>query len=227
ISDLRILVLHFIFPFLPDKSESTTKYLGTHGHNIIQNDLKLILNNDIPEISDDLIRWVNFLSLKKYESWFEMKDACTDILFEAKESGDETNKLAASIIFGWFCRLKPSPSHNNHNIIEDTFVHCHLDVVLNEIFSSDPIFEQEWANGYLESCKKENELIFKPDWAAFVRPWYTRFDIGVCEVKPPGKKNVGVYSDYVKMGLEMKNMLNCLVKEGVDDAQVFGILVVG
>ncbi|KAF7722464.1 hypothetical protein EC973_003129 [Apophysomyces ossiformis] len=61
----------------------------------------------------------------------------------------------------------------------------------------------------------------------FVKPWFKRFDLGVCEVKSPGAKNAGVFSNHVKLGLDMKEMLISLIKEGLDDARVCSFLVKG
>lgn len=67
----------------------------------------------------------------------------------------------------------------------------------------------------------------KPDWTLYVKPWYTRFDLASCEVKPPSKVGSGDITDFEKMGLELKEMLEPLLQIGVEDAHVFGILVEG
>ncbi|KAI8371691.1 uncharacterized protein BYT42DRAFT_622841, partial [Radiomyces spectabilis] len=74
--------------------------------------------------------------------------------------------------------------------VEDIFIHTHLDALLSNVFATDPIFKQEWSNGALGSSRGVVDLI-KPDWMAFVRPWFTRSDLVVCEVKPEGKHNSG------------------------------------
>lgn len=68
----------------------------------------------------------------------------------------------------------------------------------------------------------------KPDWLCYVRPWSKKIDLALCEVKSPGKSGSADVSDFVKLGVEMKAMLNKLVGIiGIDDAAVFGILVEG
>ncbi|KAF7721058.1 hypothetical protein EC973_005505, partial [Apophysomyces ossiformis] len=69
--------------------------------------------------------------------------------------------------------------------------------------------------------------VFKPDWVVFVRPWFARFDLGICEVKPEGKQNPGAISDKVKLGLEMQAMINTLTVQGLDEPRACAILVKG
>ncbi|KAF7720725.1 hypothetical protein EC973_006240 [Apophysomyces ossiformis] len=224
LSDLRILVLHFIFPFAADKTRSVTKYMDHHQHQAIVDSLKPLMNTELPALDKEIFLWANDLAAKEYTSPMEVKRACADVLSVAREKDDITF-LAASTMFNWLPRLPFTPP-SDPPTVEDTFVHDYLDAILNDIFGSDPIFVQEWANGYLETSRA-GTLVFKPDWVAFVKPWFKRFDLGVCEVKPPGAKNAGVFSDYVKLGFEMKEMLNSLIKEGLDDARVCGFLVKG
>lgn len=53
------------------------------------------------------------------------------------------------------------------------------------------------------------------------------FNIVACEVKPSSKVGRGDISDYVKLGIEMKYMLNELMDASVASASVLGILVEG
>lgn len=83
------------------------------------------------------------------------------------------------------------------------------------------------ANGWLTSSKTESAKVFKPDWVVYVKPWYQRCEIAVCEVKPPSKLSSGPLSDFAKLGLEMQQMLVYLKQKGIRDAYVLGILVEG
>jgi hypothetical protein len=67
----------------------------------------------------------------------------------------------------------------------------------------------------------------KPDWTLYIKPWFTRFDLASCEVKPPKTVGRGDISDFVKIGQGLKDMLNSLLQTGVKDVSVFGILVEG
>ncbi|CAO3576532.1 unnamed protein product [Absidia cylindrospora] len=68
----------------------------------------------------------------------------------------------------------------------------------------------------------------KPDWLSYIRPWHIKMVITACEIKPPSKNGSTGYSDFVKLWLEMRGMLNKVLHIiGVDRAAVFGILVDG
>ncbi|ORE19240.1 hypothetical protein BCV71DRAFT_283834 [Rhizopus microsporus] len=49
--------------------------------------------------------------------------------------------------------------------------------------------------------------------------------LATCEVKPPSKVGRGDISDFVKLGIEMRHMLDEILSIGVDDASVLDILV--
>jgi hypothetical protein len=68
---------------------------------------------------------------------------------------------------------------------------------------------------------------YKPDWFAYVKPWIKRFTIAACEIKPPSKVGRGDVSDFAKLGIEMRDMLNEIMNIGVDDDSVLSILVEG
>ncbi|KAG0161927.1 hypothetical protein DFQ30_004843, partial [Apophysomyces sp. BC1015] len=68
----------------------------------------------------------------------------------------------------------------------------------------------------------------KPDWLNYIRPLHAKIDIATCEVKPPSKQGTADFSDFVKLGLEMRGMLNAMLDIiDVENAAVFGILVRG
>lgn len=85
----------------------------------------------------------------------------------------------------------------------------------------------------LKTCRanvvlnNKNDDQLKPDWIAYVKPWFKKLNIIACEVKPPSKVGRGDISDYVKLAIEMKDMLDELMNAGVASASVLGILVEG
>lgn len=72
-----------------------------------------------------------------------------------------------------------------------------------------------------------NDSHYKPDWFTYVKPWIRKFKLATCEIKPPSKVGRGDISDFVKLGIEMRDMLNEILSIGVDDASVCGILIEG
>ncbi|ORX60405.1 hypothetical protein DM01DRAFT_326167 [Hesseltinella vesiculosa] len=110
-------------------------------------------------------------------SFIESKRACAEVLAAATKM-DDTSFLAVSIIFEWLPRLPSLPASGAPKMIEDTFVHQFLDALFTNIFGSEQIFDQEWANGFLETSRT-GPTSFKPDWVAFVKPRIARFDLSV------------------------------------------------
>lgn len=68
---------------------------------------------------------------------------------------------------------------------------------------------------------------FKPDYVAYVRTRSTRHDLTIAEVKPTESSSRKPPSDLVKLGQQMKLMLNNLVSYKIPNPVVCGILVEG
>lgn len=70
---------------------------------------------------------------------------------------------------------------------------------------------------------------YKPDFVVFLQHSKENYDIGVSEVKPAFNSNSSNNgeSNKVKIGKEMAWILNSLVREGVEEPVVCGILVKG
>ena len=69
--------------------------------------------------------------------------------------------------------------------------------------------------------------MFKPDYVVFVTQRTHRIDLTCAEAKAPGNTATFPRSDLVKLGQEMRWMLNRLVTEGVHWPVVGGILIRG
>lgn len=72
-----------------------------------------------------------------------------------------------------------------------------------------------------------NNSQYKPDWFAYVKPWIKNFKLATCEIKPPSKVGCGDISDFIKLGIQMRDILDEILSIGVDNASVFGILIEG
>ncbi|SAL96581.1 hypothetical protein [Absidia glauca] len=55
-------------------------------------------------------------------------------------------------------------------------------------------------------------------------PWYTKIDTTTCEVKPPSKQGTGGQSGFVKLGLEMRGMLNKMLDAAFDPDDLWHFL---
>ncbi|KAI9305942.1 hypothetical protein BJ944DRAFT_264339 [Cunninghamella echinulata] len=219
ISDKRILSLHLVFPFMISRDNSITSYMDRSIHKSIKDEI----NNSFQkpnQVSSNLITWCNDL-LNFEGDWNETKKKCFDIMEEAKMSDDETDQLGTYILFDIFPRITVI---SDEELCEDSFVHNYLHSFLDYIFSTNDIFHQSWANAKLNNNSGNK---YKPDWTLYVKPWFTKMPIVTCEVKTPSTANRGYISDFVKLGLEMKDMLTLLLDSCIDDVAVFGILVEG
>lgn len=81
------------------------------------------------------------------------------------------------------------------------------------------------ANGRLNQVDDSGK--FKPDYIAFVKIRSTRHDLTIAEMKPTGASSSRLPSDLVKLGQQMKVMLNKLIGYIAASPVVCGILVEG
>ncbi|KAI9006646.1 hypothetical protein CLU79DRAFT_723739 [Phycomyces nitens] len=136
-------------------------------------------------------------------------------------------------------------------MLEDTFVHRYVDVLLDTAFGSEPRFNYNWANGSLlqnkpqhkpeeynslsssEDCEFDkakqsnntNNGLYKPDWVVYAKSGPSLTAIGVMELKVEYKRNPNFITDFVKLGKQMKLILHELLYAGVPAPVVCGILV--
>ncbi|KAI8874671.1 hypothetical protein K501DRAFT_160226, partial [Backusella circina FSU 941] len=198
LSDMRLLSLDHIYALANDISSSVTKYLGQDVHFDVVQDLSPQLFELFPEISPIISGLCIQLSvLHSAVPWIK------------------TMELALSII-------TTLAGMNTASDNDDTFIHNCLHSLLASIFSCDKYFIQEWANKSLESSSA-----YQPDWCASVKFWKNKYNIIAIEAKPKAKQNRGTISDYVKLGRELKLMLGKLIYSGVNEPEVYGLLVKG
>ncbi|CAO3614354.1 unnamed protein product [Mucor hiemalis] len=205
-SDLRVLSLFLIFPFLSDKSKSVTRYMaGVTQHGVTQ-EIDCMFETP-PNASVNVLLWCESLRTSRLD-WAGMKSKCVDVLNTAAETGISNDTLASYVLFDLAPRLVLPSDHSENG--EDTFVKSYLECFLDTIFSSEEMFFQSWANVVMNN---KSEVQLKPDWAAYVKPWLKK--VVSWEVKPPSKVGRGDISDFVKLSIEMKDMVNEIIKIGV------------
>ncbi|KAG0171396.1 hypothetical protein DFQ28_001064 [Apophysomyces sp. BC1034] len=121
--------------------------------------------------------------------------------------------------------------------IEDSYVHSCIAPILKPIFACESFLRIEWANCHLnkkdskgkKTVKVKGQLKVKdnkPDFAANVKAPNSWISVVVCEFKRPGFSPC-FESDLVKIGKEMRTMLNYLIRLGVPSPSVGGILIQG
>ncbi|KAG1039318.1 hypothetical protein G6F43_012535 [Rhizopus delemar] len=194
--------------------------MGFQTSKLVEKDIESLYEAP-PTTTANLLLWCEKLRTMKLD-WFRMKNECRNIVNKAHETGDDHEVLASYILFDIVPQLTKYVDDDEKG--EDTFIKNYLECFLANVFSIEESMYQSWANVVLNN---KNDDQVKPDWIAYVKPWFKKFNIVACEVKPPSKVGRGDISDYVKLGIEMKDMLNEIMDARVASASVLGILVEG
>ncbi|KAI8081810.1 uncharacterized protein B0P05DRAFT_447289, partial [Gilbertella persicaria] len=219
LSDMRLLSLDHIYAFANDISSSVTKYLGQDVHFDVVQDLSLQLFEIFPEISPIISGLcIQLSTLHSAVPWIKMMELASSAILKTKGQDMETI-LYGSIIYKTITTLAGMNTALDN---EDTFIHNCLHNLLASIFSCDKCFIQEWANKSLESSST-----YQPDWCASVKFWKNKYNIIATEAKSKANQNRGIISDYVKLGRELKLMLEKLIYSGVNEPEVYGLLLKG
>ncbi|ORX52354.1 hypothetical protein DM01DRAFT_315853 [Hesseltinella vesiculosa] len=221
IQDMRILSLYSIFAFSEDIQKSVTRYMGQKVHEAVMADLDSIMQKMTMPPTNNVIMWSNELMLCR-PVWLQVAQMCTDFLAKGRDSTNADDFIAATCMLQLATRLTKSYPDE---LCEDSFVHRHLDGLLDTIFAAEPRLKQEWANRWM-ATSTTLEKSFKPDFVVYVKPWHHRFDLATCEIKAPNNRAAGPINDYVKLCMEMKQML-FKMENAVDQPFVLGILVEG
>lgn len=116
-------------------------------------------------------------------------------------------------------------------LVQDSFTHANLVTYLDHIFARTSKFKITVTSSMLVALQNSNDSIlmeqFSSDLAASVVILGKIFDLFVVEIKKPCSDNTGSYSDLVKLGKELKVMVDHLVKNGVAIPVVCGLLCAG
>ncbi|ORE10872.1 hypothetical protein BCV72DRAFT_198731, partial [Rhizopus microsporus var. microsporus] len=110
---------------------------------------------------------------------------------------------------------------------KDIFVHTVFSYAIKSVFGAEEILKHQWANRRLSQQNEENLVKLKPGYAAYIKIRNTRYDIAIAEVKPTSNRSSKLPSNLVKLGQQMKIMVNNLVNDHVPVPVVCGILVEG
>ncbi|KAI7861271.1 hypothetical protein BDF14DRAFT_2000049 [Spinellus fusiger] len=224
VSDLRLLSLDFIYLFSENIKNSVTKYLGTEAH---FSSIPTFESKKCKDIDPIVFKWCMELTNFNFEDnnnkWMELQRTTINILSEAMMKNDKTLLQIANMLHTVAPRLLISSNELN---FEDTFVHTIVSYIIKLIFGIENMLMHQWANGRLNPLNKDIRK-FKPDYIAYIKTRSTRHDITVAEFKPVGTHSGKPPSDLVKLGQQMKTMLNDLISHKVGNPVVCGILVQG
>ncbi|KAI8140898.1 hypothetical protein BJV82DRAFT_194512 [Fennellomyces sp. T-0311] len=180
-------------------------------------------------LSDRVLSWCHKLSMLRNQDWFSIQKVTVPFLNEAVATMDESplDVIVANILHRAAMTLATGTSNVE---LEDTFVHSFISNLFESIFMSESALECAWANGKLGGKRKHHEVDnpFKPDYIVFIAQKAARFDITCAEAKSPSNSRATFpRSDFTKLGLELKWMINTLVRNGIQDPVVGGVLIRG
>lgn len=120
---------------------------------------------------------------------------------------------------------------NHHCTIESSFINQHLMPFLENIFEKDSRLRGKLGESYIMNGKSidNGKASLMADYTVSYVPYAgITFDLLVVEVKPIGKNSSSQpQSDLVKLGKEMKRMIDYLVDASIENISVCGILVEG
>ncbi|KAG0173133.1 hypothetical protein DFQ30_008805 [Apophysomyces sp. BC1015] len=105
--------------------------------------------------------------------------------------------------------------------IEDSYVHHYLAPIFQSVFASNSHFKVNWANTQIVNDHYKPDLLVSATCGSFP------LAIVVGEFKSPLYNSNQTESDQVKLGKEMRSMINDLVVKGTPDPAVCGVLVQG
>ncbi|CAO3653540.1 unnamed protein product [Cunninghamella echinulata] len=224
---VEVLSLSYIFYFTKEKSTSVTHGLSNHSHSYVIKDL--YMNSEKINLSLEVIEWLEEVKLTISEEKL-MRGVIVSILNQALNFNNDSF-LAADIIYKLAPKFK---SWKQKHVVEDTFIHTHLSDIIDSVFGNCDGITYEWCNRSLNKVLtsvvlddgKEKKIVYKPDYTASAASRDgDKFDLFVIEVKAPGRNQNS--NDKVKIGEQMKVMLNALHKRKLSQWVVCGLLVDG
>ncbi|CAO3637363.1 unnamed protein product [Cunninghamella blakesleeana] len=230
INDNRILSLSFIFVLRYNHHTSSTRRLDVSIHQLLLDTMNIKKNwTSLPLIARTWCSQIDLAiaslpclrrskELRKLIRQFSdeadtLDDDCheknKDLIIVTKVLNDFTNKFTSWV---------------NDCFLESSFIHQHIQPFFDHILGNDVNFI-----GCLgESHVKEKSTIMADYILKYVPPYGECFDLFVAEIKPVNKNcHSQLQSDFVKLGKQMKSMLDHLIKTGVNDPIVTGLLVDG
>ncbi|KAI9270467.1 hypothetical protein BDA99DRAFT_416573, partial [Phascolomyces articulosus] len=213
LSDNRVLSLSNIFVITSDQARSSFHRFSPVYHD------KIIGNYPLKT------KWER-LPLKA-RVWCDDTDDENEDKDDDEENDDGSSEdsllLVVATILGSLVEIFASWTANC--TLESSFQKQHLTVFLDHVFNS---------NQGIKVREGETHLIDNPSslMADYIGSYTSTtdetFDLLAVEVKPPQKSsNHQLQSDYVKVGKEMKEMVDRLVKKGISNPITCGILVEG
>ncbi|CAO3588281.1 unnamed protein product [Absidia cylindrospora] len=231
ISDARILSLSFIFLFNLDHNVSCTHHLEYNDHVEVLDSINT--QQYWTPLFADSAAWCFRLNheLKSSQSlvWNTKTAMCLCLEDRLDDNQGEVKDMVADLLLSLTSKLQ---HWVKDCVLESTFIHQHLMPFMTNIFENEQELHRKLGEAYVSRYGDDldnGSAALMANYTVLHRTSFGQeFDLLVVEVKPPGKTSSGqLQSDWVKIGKEMKRMVDCLVNTGIDNILVGGTLVEG
>ncbi|CAO3638490.1 unnamed protein product [Cunninghamella blakesleeana] len=236
ISDNRVLSLSFVFPFFLNQKLSCTHRTSSNLHLLIINSLDIkkcmspIFNeaktwcNDLDEI---LMKSVSTTRSISATIALEMKRYLNKIMYNMNDDDVDENK---TMMLDLFFNLIMKFQNWSDCFLESTFIYQHIMPFMEHVFNAEGKLVARVGESIItgHGYNKGGADMMADYTLSYEYDHHHYLDIFVMEVKPPKKSsNSQLQSDYIKLGKEMKMMIDALSNKNIGDKVVCGLLVEG
>ncbi|CAO3651166.1 unnamed protein product [Cunninghamella echinulata] len=233
ISDSRILSLSYVYLFNIQQHSSCTHRLDKSIHSAIITSLNI--KQYWTPLPDDTFQWCIQLDQQISSSSTEKglknaKKLIRQLQLQYDNDNDDDNvEITLDLLYAIVDRFQ----HWNYDcFLECNFINQHITPFMVNIFEKNSLLMGKQGESYVSrniNNEDDNTATLMADYTIFYQSNLNKnFDLFVVEVKPIGKScGSQVQSDLVKLGKEMKRMVDFLVAEDIDQITVCGMLVKG
>lgn len=212
--DLRLLVLNDIYLISNNDDNSITKYFTRSLRDAVLASIDFDMYLPIPPQESQ--HWCFNVTQERPTDFVAAVSFAHKCMGSVLTSGNQVDFHVAHALNQYLPLFHANPPSSN---VEDSYVHHYLAPVIQSVFSSKSQFKVDWANMRLinDTCK--------PDLLVSSTCGSLPLALVIGEFKPPNHNSNQTESDLVKLGKEMRVMINDLVTKGVPEPVVCGILV--
>ncbi|KAI9495383.1 hypothetical protein BDB00DRAFT_246147 [Zychaea mexicana] len=223
--DFRELSLNYVFLFSKIMNQSVTRRFGSESHESVWGSLplinKLTLSAKAASWTKKMLNMATTATPKP--NLRDFKKATSKWMVEACDDDDDELLVFGDLLHRSVPRLL---SATISETVEDTFVYNTVSDMLNVVFGEDQKLLHEWVNKKLPDT--EANITMKPDFVAATKPAKRTVYLFSVEIKPSRRtSDDDICEDRVKLGNQMKTMMQTLESFHIENAQTIGLLIQG
>lgn len=236
IRDIRVLSLSHIFFMSPNQAESCLHRFNKQYHRAISKTMNCKEGwRSLPmqvrhwcASMDEMIASSSTLPTKKLREMtrqFGDEAGDNDDTDDEEENQDTSKGDLSSMALLLAGMVETFDTWSDDWLLESTFIHQHLSPFMKHVFKQTHLMNTRHGEAHVNN--KPDSLL--ADYFVYHKASTGDiFDIITVEVKAPTRSSEAqLESDFVKLGKEMKDMVDALLDYGVQDPLVGGILVKG